>query len=192
MRNAVVGGQPRRTSSVASWRSTLRSSASTRAASLSKPTAISCSIRQPSTRAAGSGDGLLGEPRSRPAWSVGSPLMPLSTHATGSRFCSSTYRAVAYADASAWPSSRACSCEAVPLDPRREPLTVTHRSAPPRGSCVVCTQGVSAGCSETLRPGCDVASAGLRTRVEPALRGARSASGMSARPKPTRTWPGSS
>ena len=55
MRNAVWGGQPRLTSSVASCRSTLRSSASTKAASLSKPTAISCSIRQPRTRAAGSG-----------------------------------------------------------------------------------------------------------------------------------------
>ena len=55
MRNAVCGGQPRRTSSIASCRSTLRSSASTNAASLSKPTAMSCSIRQPRTRATGSG-----------------------------------------------------------------------------------------------------------------------------------------
>ena len=106
MRNAVCGGQPRRTSALASWRSTLRSSASTNASSLANPTEMSCSIRQLRTRAAGSG-AFSSARSSSTASIVGSPLMPLS--ARERRGGSAPRRSGRWrtTDASACPSSRA-------------------------------------------------------------------------------------
>ena len=77
-------------------------------------------------------------PRSRRLSSAGSPLMPPSTHLQLGPILLLDVPRSRVRGRFRMAELEGLPREAVPVDPRREPLTVTHCSAPPGGCCVVC------------------------------------------------------